>query len=85
MKKRKSKDEIFIQSLAETYLLFCEFIENPGKRGYIAILRKIKPESKELINLRLLDKKIEVDNLLKEAEIKMKNVMGYWDAPDGIK
>ena len=75
---------MFIESIAETYLLFCEYVENPGKRGYMAILKKIKPESKELINSRLLDKKIEVEGLLKEAERKMKKIMNYWDAPDGL-
>jgi hypothetical protein len=76
---------MFIESIDETYLLFCEYVENPGKRGYMAILKKIKPKSKELINSRLLDKKIEVEGLLKEAERKMKKIMNYWDAPDGIK
>ena len=82
---KRSRDKMFIESIAETYLLFCEYVENPGKRGYMAILKKIKPESKELINSRLLDKKIEVEGLLKEAERKMKKIMNYWDAPDGIK
>ena len=83
--KRKSKDEMFIQSFAEIYLLFCEYVENPGKRGYMAVLRKIKPESKELINSRLLDKKIEIEGTLKDIERKMKKIIGYWDSPDGIK
>ena len=82
--KKKSKDEIFIQSFAEIYLLFCEYVENPGKRGYMAILKKIKPESKELINSRLLDKKIEIEGTLKDIERKMKKVIGYWDSPDGL-
>jgi len=81
---KRSRDKMFIESIAETYLLFCEYVENPGKRGYMAILKKIKPESKELINSRLLDKKIEVEGLLKEAERKMKKIMNYWDAPDGL-
>ena len=81
---KRSRDKMFIESIAETYLLFCEYVENPGKRGYMAILKKIKPESKELINSKLLDKKIEVEGLLKEAERKMKKVIGYWDSPDGL-
>ena len=81
---KRSRDEVFIESFAKTYLLFCEYVENPGKRGYMAILKKIKPESKELINSKLLDKKIEVEGLLKEAERKMKKVIGYWDSPDGL-
>ena len=76
---------MFIQSFAEIYLLFCEYVENPGKRGYMAVLRKIKPESKELINSRLLDKKIEIEGTLKDIERKMKKIIGYWDSPDGIK
>ncbi len=83
--KRKSKDEMFIQSFAEIYLLFCEYVENPGKRGYMAVLRKMKPESKELISSGLLDKKIEIEGTLKDIERKMKKIMNYWDAPDGIK
>lgn len=82
--KRKSKDEMFIQSFAEIYLLFCEYVENPGKRGYMAVLRKMKPESKELINSRLLDKKIEIEGTLKDIERKMKKIMNYWDSPDGL-
>ena len=82
--KRKSKDEMFIQSFAEIYLLFCEYVENPGKRGYMAVLRKMKPESKELISSGLLDKKIEIEGTLREAEKEMKEIIGYWDSSDGL-
>ena len=85
--KEKTREEILIDSVKGTYLEFVEDIENPFKRGYMAVLHKLKPQSKELIKAALLDIKIEVEDDLISARNRMRGAMGYYDddKPDGIK
>jgi len=83
-KRRKSREELFIQSIAKTYLDFTEFIENPGSRGgYLALISKLKPQARELIKSKLLDIKIDAEKKIKEAREDMRKAMEYYDTPDG--
>jgi hypothetical protein len=76
-----------IESLVETYNTFVEFVECPGKSGYMAVLCKVKPESRELIKSKLLDSWGRVDKDLYKVIKRMRKVMGWYDddQPDGIK
>ncbi len=61
------------QELKESYDLLTEIMENPRKSGWISILTKIKPESREPLIVGLLDFKNEVDGeirLLKNRILK---------------
>jgi len=71
----------------KTYNTFVEFIECPGKSGYMAVLCKVKPESRELIKSKLLDTWERVDKDLYRVIRRMHRVMGYYDddMPNGIK
>ena len=85
--KRKyiPKEEILIESVKEAYLDFIDFIENPIRRGYMILLYKLKPQSREPIKAKLLDIRIEVENDLIRVRNRMRGVTGYYDTPNGIK
>ena len=85
--KQKTREEILIDSLKDAYFDFIDFIENPGKRGYMAVLCKLKPQGRELIKASLLDKLREVNDDLRYVRNKIRGIMGYYDddQPDGIK
>lgn len=76
-----------IESLVKTYNTFVDFIECPNKSGYMAVLCKVKPESRELIKSKLLDTWERVDKDLYRVIRRMHRVMGYYDddMPNGIK
>lgn len=78
-RKQLSYEEILINSIKKTYLDFADYIENPGKFGYMAVLCKLKPQGKELIKAGLLDIKIEVEADLRKARNRMRGAMGYYD------
>ena len=62
MNKIKSKKKIdLVDELRCRYDLFIEVMENPQRAGYIGLINKLKPESKEPVNLKLLDKKTRID------------------------
>ncbi|MCE5328720.1 hypothetical protein LLG07_00040 [bacterium] len=58
--KKKERTDL-IDELRLRYDLFVEVMENPKRAGYIGLINKLKPESKEPINLKLLDKKTRID------------------------
>lgn len=76
-----------IETLVQTYNDFIEFVENPGKRGYMAVLCKLKPQARELVKSNLMKKLLQVENDLRYVRYKMQKTMGYYedDQPDGIK
>ena len=84
MKKEVKSD--LMDSLVETYNTFVEFVECPDRSGYMAILCKVRPESRELIKSKLLDSWGRVDKDLYKVIKRMRKVMGYYDdMPSGIK
>ena len=83
--KKEVKSEL-LESLVETYNTFVEFVECPSRSGYMAVLGKLRPESKELIKSKLLDSWGRVDRDLYKVIRRMRKVMGYdEDIPGGIK
>jgi len=83
--KKEVKSDL-MDSLVETYNTFVEFVECPGRSGYMAILCKVRPESRELIKSKLLDSWGRVDKDLYKVIKRMRKVMGYYDdMPSGIK
>ena len=80
MRRRQlTREEMLIYSVKKTYFDFTDYIKNPGKYGYMAVLCKLKPQSKELIRSGLLDIKIEVEADLRKARNRMRAAMGYYD------
>ncbi len=84
-RRRETREEILINSVREAYFDVVKYINNPGKRGYLAILCKLRPASRELIKAQVLDKKIEGEGYLREARKIFREITGYYDKPDGIK
>ena len=86
-RKNTQKVNSLIESLVETYNTFVEFVECPGKSGYMAVLCKVKPESRELVKSKLLDTLRRTDKDLRRIKYRMEKIMGYYedDIPDGIK
>lgn len=77
-----------IKSVSDTYYDFIDFIENPAKVGYMAVLCKIRPESRALIKAKLMDRWQEINDDLRYIRNKMRGVIGYYDKegePDGTK
>jgi hypothetical protein len=66
---KQEKTDI-IDDLRNAYELLVEVMENPYRGGYIGLLNKLKPCGRELINLKLFNKKKKVDykirNLIEE-------------------
>ena len=87
--KRKyiPKENKLIESVRETYYDFIDFIENPVRVGYMAVLCKLKPQSKEPIRARFLDSWQRIDKDLRKIRNRMRKIMGWYDddQPDGIK
>ena len=79
MRHIKSREEILINSVKRQYLEFADFVENPGRRGYLGILCKLKPQAKELIKAQLLDNKIEIDRDLSYIRYKMRSVIEKYE------
>jgi len=84
-RRRETKEEILINSVRQAYFDVIKYIENPGRRGYLAVLVKLKPQSRELIRAQVLDKKIEGEKHLRDARKIFREITGYYDAPGGIK
>jgi len=83
LKRKKEKDQI--DDLREAYDLLNEVIRNPYKIGYIAIITKIAPKSREIINLKLLDFKGEIDKEINYITKRILRKIGFDKLPDGIK
>ena len=83
MRRRKEAD--LIDNLRASYKLLNEIIRNPARIGYIAVLSKVKPQGREIINLRLLDFKRDIENDIREIERKILRKIGFDKLPDGIK
>ena len=79
MRRRKSRDEILIESIMQTYLDFSDFIRNPSNKGYLAFIYKLRPQARELIKSKLLDIKIEAEKEMIKQRNKMRGAMGYYD------
>jgi len=85
MRRRQlTREEILINSVRKAYFNVVKYIENPGKRGYLAILCKLKPQARELIKAQVLDKKIEGEGYLRDARKIFNEITGYYDTPDGL-
>lgn len=82
-KKRRKKDSL--QKLNESYNLLVEVMENPGRSGWVALVTKIKPESREPIKLKLFDFKEELDFELKLMTTRILRKIGMDNLPNGEK
>ncbi len=74
-----------VDSLKASYELLDAFMKNPKRRGYAALIKKIRYGPKEPINLKLFDFKKEVDSDIKELSARILKKLGMDDLPDGIK
>lgn len=74
-----------IDNLRTSYGLLNEVIRNPTRIGYIAVLSKVKPQSREIINLRLVDFKREIENEIRDIDRKILRKIGFDKMPDGLK
>ena len=54
-----------VDELRDIYDLFLEVMRNPSKANYIASMSNLKPTSRPLLDLRLLDKKNYIDYRIK--------------------
>ena len=81
----RNREEVLIESVREAYFDFIDFIENPRRRGYIILICKLKPQSREPIRAKFIDIKIKVERDLIRARERMRGVTGYYDTPNGIK
>ena len=52
--------------LLNVYNIFIEVMENPTKASYLALMSKIKPDGKNLIDFYLFDKKDTIDWKIKK-------------------
>lgn len=83
MTRIKKQDPV--DELKEAYNLLNEVIRNPSKLGYIAIITKIAPKSRELINLKLFDFRNEIDREINYITKRILRKIGFDKLPDGIK
>ncbi len=54
------------EELLNVYKIFIEVMENPTKISYLALMGKIKPDGKNLIDFYLFDKKDSIDYKIKK-------------------
>ena len=79
------KEDSLINSVVESYHNACLVVQNPSRFGYVAVLCKLKPQARELIKAKLLDKKIRGEVYLRKARKIFDEISGYyWDIPDGL-
>ncbi|GAH24951.1 unnamed protein product, partial [marine sediment metagenome] len=83
--KRNIEDKYILKELIESYYLLIEIMENPQKRGYIALIKKMRFGPREPINLKLFDFKKEIDYEIKNLTYKILKKLGLDKLPDGIK
>jgi len=86
----KNKEvEIYDKKLIETvarYSDLIDIIENPGKSGYLILVKKIKPQQKELISAELIEAKKDCEWHLRKIKGICREYTGYYkDVPGGIK
>lgn len=74
-----------LDEFIEAYKLLNEVIRYPSKLGYIAIITKIAPKSRELINIKLFDFRSEINRELNYMTKKILRIIGLDKLPDGIK
>ena len=83
MTRRIGQDSI--DEFIEAYKLLNEVIRHPSKLGYIAIITKITPKSRELINIKLFDFRSEINRELNYMTKRILRKIGLDKLPDGIK
>ena len=83
MTRIKKQDSI--DRLKEAYDLLGKVIRNPSKLGYIAIITKIAPKSRELINLKLFDFRSEIDREINYLTKRILRKIGFDKLPNGSK
>lgn len=83
MTRIKKQDPV--DKLKESYDLLIEIMESPKKRGYIALIKKMRFGPREPINLKLFDFKKEIDYEIKNLTYKILRKIGLNKLPDGIK
>lgn len=84
MRRRNRNPKNPVDELAEAYNILVEVMENP-RAGYIALIKRVKPESSEPINIILLDFQKEIDNEIKSITHKILQEIGFEKLPDGIE
>ena len=65
------------------YDLLLEVMESPGRIGYLAVITKIRSQSKAPISAKLLDFKSEIDNDIYIVNAKILRILGLNNLPDG--
>ena len=83
MNKNKELEQFY--DLIEAYKLLNEVIRSPYKTGYIGIISKLAPGSKEIINLKLLDFRYEIDREVRRLIKKILRKIGINRLPDGSR
>lgn len=66
-----------VDELRNAYDLFIEVMENPTRAGYIGLINKLKPESRELINLKLFDKKDRIDRKIRRLIEQILKIINF--------
>lgn len=66
-----------IGELRWAYELLVEIMENPTRAAYLGLINKLKPESKELINLELFDKKDKIDWKIRRLISSILSIIEY--------
>lgn len=81
----REKKQDPVDELREAYDILNEVIRHPSKLGYIAIITKITPKSRELINIKLFDFRNEINREINYITRKILRKTGFDKLPDGIK
>lgn len=63
--------------LKNAYEIFIEIMENPRRSAYLLLLKKIKPESREIVNLKLLDRKKDIDWKIRKLTEEILKLIGF--------
>lgn len=66
-----------VDELRNAYDLFIEVMENPTRAGYIGLINKLEPESRELINLKLFDKKDRIDRKIRRLIEQILKIINF--------
>lgn len=75
--KRGQMSKDLSDELSEVYKLFIEVMENPVKCGYLTLMSKLKPTSKALVDLKLLDRKNKIDWRMKRLIEDILRIMDF--------
>lgn len=72
-------------TVSERYKLFMEYTGNPTRHGAIGIICKARPQSKEPIKAKFVDKRKEVKDLLKDALSIMNETIDWFGMNEELK